>query len=770
MKKTILLMVLVTTFLLNQNVVGQATDLIISEYIEGSSYHKAVEIYNGTGGSIDLSGYELWRISNGGSWPEATQTLSGILLDGQVFVVHHPDAGEEITAEGDLATAFANWNGDDAVGLAKDIEGIMTLIDAIGTDGEDPGSGWDVAGISNATKDHTLVRKADICSPTTDWATSAGTNVTDSQWIVYDQNDFDYIGAHTSNCSGPTPLSANFTASDQTIYPGEMVTFSDLTSGGEEPYSLEWDLDGNGTYETTGPDPQFTYNTAGKYTIRLRVTDNVTTIDIEEKLDYISVTEPLVSNIADLRAGDLGQNYTLTGEAILTYQQTYRNQKYIEDATAAILIDDDDDIITTIYELYDGITGIEGTLSEYGNMTQFVPLSDPGTATSNGNIVTPQVVTIDDLNDSFDDYEAELVQLFDISFTDVGVPFENGTVYSISDESKALGEFRTTFWDVDYIGTSVPAIADIVVLPNARSTGNYITSRSLADMEGESNPPTQLHVFSVNGGTNPYTNVDFDVVVQVLDEFDNLAEATSEINFSLSSTSGTVDFVGGTTTSGTIPIGEKEVTLYGVRMAPAGDNVTIIASHNIIIDPLDPGESLPFNVVDYFEPELIITEVIPNPAAVTDANGEWFEIFNNSTIEADLNGFVIKDNDYDSITIVGSVIVPSKGFAILGNNADAGTNGGYTCNYEYSNMSLSNSGDELVICMPDGLTELDRIEWGSGWPAPNGSSMVFTGFPDEDNNVGSEWVYATFREASYTFLVDTLDAKAHPVQMGMTRL
>ena len=40
-------------------------DLFISEYVEGSSYNKALELYNGTGSAIDLSGYTLERYSNG---------------------------------------------------------------------------------------------------------------------------------------------------------------------------------------------------------------------------------------------------------------------------------------------------------------------------------------------------------------------------------------------------------------------------------------------------------------------------------------------------------------------------------------------------------------------------------------------------------------------------------------------------------------------------------------------------------------------------------
>ena len=52
-----------------------ATDLFISEYAEGSGYNKYIEIYNGTGSTVDLSNYEVWKISNGGTWPEYTLSL-----------------------------------------------------------------------------------------------------------------------------------------------------------------------------------------------------------------------------------------------------------------------------------------------------------------------------------------------------------------------------------------------------------------------------------------------------------------------------------------------------------------------------------------------------------------------------------------------------------------------------------------------------------------------------------------------------------------------
>ena len=80
----------------------------------------------------------------------------------------------------------------------------FTILDCIGTwSSEDPGSGWDVAGVNDATKDHTLVRKSTVLSGNYgNWDLSAGTNETDSEWLVYDQNTWDYLGYHEVDTSG----------------------------------------------------------------------------------------------------------------------------------------------------------------------------------------------------------------------------------------------------------------------------------------------------------------------------------------------------------------------------------------------------------------------------------------------------------------------------------------------------------------------------------------------------------------------------------------
>jgi hypothetical protein len=139
--------------------------------------------------------------------------------------------------------------------------------------------------------------------------------------------------------------------------------------------------------------------------------------------------------------------------------------------------------------------------------------------------------------------------------------------------------------------------------------------------------------------------------------------------------------------------------------------------------------------------DLIINEVMQNPSAVYDSNGEWFEIYNTTGAGIDIDGWTIKDDGTDShiINNGGALVVPATGFLVLGNNSDSGTNGGYTCDYQFSGISLGNGADELIL--DDGTkAEIARIEWDGGtvWPDPNGASMAFMGTPAE-NNDGSKW-------------------------------
>jgi len=109
--------------------------------------------------------------------------------------------------------------------------------------------------------------------------------------------------------------------------------------------------------------------------------------------------------------------------------------------------------------------------------------------------------------------------------------------------------------------------------------------------------------------------------------------------------------------------------------------------------------------------DIIITEIMQNPAAVPDDKGEWFEIYNTTGSAININGWIIKDNDTDSHTIDngGSLSVSAYGFLVLGRNGDSGQNGGYTCDYEYSGFLLANGDDEVILM--EGATEICLVSW-----------------------------------------------------------
>jgi hypothetical protein len=150
--------------------------------------------------------------------------------------------------------------------------------------------------------------------------------------------------------------------------------------------------------------------------------------------------------------------------------------------------------------------------------------------------------------------------------------------------------------------------------------------------------------------------------------------------------------------------------------------------------------------------DLIINEVMQNPSNVTDAYGEWFELYNTSSVTVDLDGCVAMDLDTDSFTFTQSMtystqIAPGQ-YYLACNDGDLADNGGLDCDYSwapYAQMYLGNSADELIIkCGED---EIDRIEWdgGTNWPDPSGASMQY-GVPnsgDTSNNIGANWAETT---------------------------
>ena len=158
---------------------GLASELLFSEYIEGSSLNKALEIANYTGGSVDLSVYSIKRQTNGaGAWSTGL-ALSGTLANGDVYVIANIDASTDITSKANQTSngSEVQFNGNDPVGLFKN----DVLIDIIGAfDG----------GSTNFAANTTLVRKSTVSNPNTTY--------TVSEWDSFTSDTFTNIGFHVA--------------------------------------------------------------------------------------------------------------------------------------------------------------------------------------------------------------------------------------------------------------------------------------------------------------------------------------------------------------------------------------------------------------------------------------------------------------------------------------------------------------------------------------------------------------------------------------------
>lgn len=188
--------------------VSQA-EIFISEYIEGASYNKAIEFYNPTDTSVDLTAYTVKLYFNGNLEASRVISLEGALAGESTYVIAHSSAADEIVAQ--LRTSSLSYNGDDVVALYKG----DVLIDSLGKLGEDPGSEWGSG--DQSTKDNTLVRVENAL---------LDNNLDDefdpaAQWIGYPKDTFSHLGSHNGNGSGEPPVDPEppepLTCVDETI-------------------------------------------------------------------------------------------------------------------------------------------------------------------------------------------------------------------------------------------------------------------------------------------------------------------------------------------------------------------------------------------------------------------------------------------------------------------------------------------------------------------------------------------------------------------------
>jgi hypothetical protein len=224
MKKTLLF---VSVMALGTSFAQNCSDLFISEYVEGTGNDKALELYNPTSATINLTGYRIERFSNG----QATSASGGILsLTGSVapystFVITNgqtstspssPACSPALQAMADqldgVYPAPTYMNGNDAIVLFKNaviIDIFAKTGDASISTSESWSDEFPYDGSVGAwwTKDQTLVRKATVMAGV---SVNPDPFIVTVEWDSLPKDTWTGLGSHTCDCFlGVNELNSN---------------------------------------------------------------------------------------------------------------------------------------------------------------------------------------------------------------------------------------------------------------------------------------------------------------------------------------------------------------------------------------------------------------------------------------------------------------------------------------------------------------------------------------------------------------------------------
>ncbi|RLD56679.1 MAG: hypothetical protein DRJ01_14915, partial [Bacteroidetes bacterium] len=186
MEKIVLLILMFSA----SSLFAQTSDIIISECVEGSGNNKAIEIFNGTGTAVNLSNYRLEKDLNGNGNFTYYHNFTGTLNNGEVYVIAHPYACDEIKNVANLLKqVITDFTGNDQIRLLKN--GVE--IDRIGVPGD-----------INFGYNKTFVRKSAVTNP----LSGPQNPQTNGEWTEYPTNTFDNLGSHSfeNNSSGSSSL------------------------------------------------------------------------------------------------------------------------------------------------------------------------------------------------------------------------------------------------------------------------------------------------------------------------------------------------------------------------------------------------------------------------------------------------------------------------------------------------------------------------------------------------------------------------------------
>ena len=304
------------SFLLISSIsLAQTSDLYFSMYGEGGGNNKWLEIYNGTGGDVDLSNYSVELYSNGSATSTNDETLSGILSNGDVYVIYNSGAVSGVTDNGDLSSNVTFFNGNDAVALLK----MGSVIDVIGQIGVDPAGGsWAVGSTADGTINHTIVRKSDVCDPNPVALDSFGTDDATSEWTVYGQDqEFAQIGSHVACTTSPVLLITSPSEGQQFLSGTTNVDVVidvqnfNVAAGGSGDGHIYWEINSVAqSIKDNTSNESIPVSDNQAYTVYMQLRDNTNnplSTNVEATVNF-SVLAPCSSSVGDIIVTEIMQN------------------------------------------------------------------------------------------------------------------------------------------------------------------------------------------------------------------------------------------------------------------------------------------------------------------------------------------------------------------------------------------------------------------------------------------------------------------------------
>jgi uncharacterized protein len=356
------------------------SDILISEYIEGSSFNKAIELYNGTGADIDLANYSLELYSNGASTASQTLKLSGTMKNGATYVLHHKDANADIKSKGDLANSTViNFNGDDPVVLKKN----GNVIDSIGQVG---------SRVENM-KDVTLVRNSNILT--------GDKMINDDfdpavEWTTLPKDDSSNLGIHGSSSENPDDPEEVISIQDaRTKSLGEMVTIKGIvTANLKNTLQIQDPTSGialrSASLDASVGDEVTVTGKLADYRGLLQL-DGTTLVKKSE-----NVGVPTAKLVIGAEVSEANESQLVAAEKIqilaVERGSSWANYKVTDGTTEFIVRDERNDLPLEVGKTYDVITGI---VQQFDTDYQIIPRS-PADIIEDATIVQPVVASAEE--------------------------------------------------------------------------------------------------------------------------------------------------------------------------------------------------------------------------------------------------------------------------------------------------------------------------------------------------------------------------------------